>query len=149
MIGFLLCHSGAKLLYEAHAKRCPAHYVKVDLSSLVGKSGSLGPVGPIGPQGPAGANGATGPAGAAGATGPAGFDSGSTTTTVSTFYGTTTATSYSGSATCPVGEVVTGGGVRLSGGYLVSSAPDGPSWQVTVVTGGYGIGFTVVAVCQR
>lgn len=151
MIGFLLCHAGTKLLYEA--KRCPAHYSKVNLPSLPsvvnGVPGAVGATGPMGPVGATGPAGAPGPVGATGPAGTPGFNSASTTVTISTPYGTTIAGPYSGGATCPSGDVVTGGGVQLSGGYVVSSAPDGDSWDASVITGGYGIGFTVVIICQR
>lgn len=97
-----------------------------------------------GPQGPAGPTGATGPSGAVGATGAAGSNASISTVQESAYtpvYGGSV--QYSAEASCPAGDLVTGGGYTSYVGSLTS-----PIVEVTSEPDGVGTsnqGWTVVA----
>jgi Collagen triple helix repeat (20 copies) len=114
-----------------------------------GPQGEPGPTGPAGPPGPKGDTGATGPQGVQGVPGPPGPPGASPKVTWIVSLPLTIAAAGSkeapttalGTARCPAGTVVTGGGV--SAGWddgwqlsitVVQSAPllDGDGWRVTV-----------------
>ena len=127
-------------------------------TGATGETGATGPAGPAGPKGDTGAAGATGATGAAGANGVSGHEIvvGSWTVLDGTLLpgGRTGAT---GSATCPDGKVVTGGGHEIYGGEVHSvhyavdnSHPQGTvAWTVTIVNDDplYGLSFRGYAIC--
>jgi len=80
-----------------------------------GATGAVGPAGPVGPTGPMGPAGAQGPTGS---TGPAGSILGVNIVTNSTASNSTSPKSVT--ATCGAGDVVLGGGARMSGGTFVA-----------------------------
>ncbi len=125
-----------------------------------GPTGATGPQGPIGPTGPTGLTGPTGPTGltgAPGATGPAGPAgiSGYQVVATSQSLGALAAgASISGTAECPAGKHVLGGGGNITSpvGALFITAPNnvGTSWSVGLeVTSGSGPGVILVtwAIC--
>jgi Collagen triple helix repeat (20 copies) len=98
-------------------------------TGAIGPAGPAGAVGPAGPKGDTGAQGAVGPAGAAGAAGPTG-PAGATGARGASFVGTdfvvsaptdTAPQDRAVTATCPAGEVATGGG-----GTVVPISPANP-----------------------
>ncbi|TYB42718.1 hypothetical protein FXF69_28440 [Actinomadura chibensis] len=129
-----------------------------------GPTGPAGATGPTGPRGHAGATGPTGPEGPAGATGPAGQEGPTGATGPA---GPTRPTQIvrethalapglnTGTATCPAGTVITGGGVvtPLGGNALTvqqyESFPSSEStWTVSFNNSpGTAGSYTVYAVC--
>jgi hypothetical protein len=94
--------------------------------------GSVGPEGPMGPQGPKGDKGDTGPQGPAGPQGPSGAPSIIKWATA-TKDGILVGKEISGSAACPEGHRITGGGFLASQFLRIrASYPggDGKSWFV-------------------
>lgn len=114
-----------------------------------GPAGATGPIGPQGDRGATGAQGEPGPAGPTGATGPQGdrgADGVSGWSKTHNFESVGASSTGTGTATCPVGKKVVGGGfwsepvVDAKTGatdYLVvtGSAPkvDGTGWEVDVL----------------
>ncbi|HXK13713.1 MAG TPA: hypothetical protein VNH45_04185 [Gaiellaceae bacterium] len=134
-----------------------------------GPAGPAGPAGPPGPAGPAGADGkdgATGPAGPAGpqgATGPAGPSGLAGYEIVTTSVPANGTALVQGSANCPSGKIVLGGGVSTfgtinSGGsadgtgpHVFQSNPNGQTgWAAAVIASQAYVGLfgiEVYAVC--
>jgi hypothetical protein len=143
-----------------------------DEHGAVGPVGPAGPQGPAGPAGPAGAdgqNGATGPAGLAGPQGPAGPAGPAGPSGLAGYEIVTTnvpangSALVQGSANCPSGKIVLGGGVSTfgtinnggsadgTGPHVFQSNPNGQTgWSAAVIAsqayvGQFGI--SVYAVC--
>jgi len=137
-------------------------------AGATGVAGEIGPMGPEGPQGPDGPTGATGSTGSTGATGADGVDgatgpSGDTGPTGPTGPGqvdrvanTVTIDSssiFTVTASCPVDEVVSGGGFYDLDQtlYVYTSQPteDGAGWMVTFENpdGALGHAGTAWALC--
>ncbi|MFE4591693.1 hypothetical protein [Streptomyces laurentii] len=136
-----------------------------------GPAGPTGPAGPAGPEGPAGASGPAGPAGAAGPAGPAGTEGptgpegpagpvGPAGPTLPTQIVPATFTLANGlntgTATCPSGTSIAGGGLKTPLGgnnltvQLYESYPSaGDTWTVSFNNSAGTTGsYTVYAVCQ-
>lgn len=119
--------------------------------------------GPQGPQGPNGPAGPAGPQGPQGAPGPAGQDGVSGYTTVQDSYDLAPNEFDDAGTFCPAGDVVLGGGYRITPDNLISSrdnvhvyesAPAGGStaWSVSAGnenTGNESVTLTVFATCAR
>jgi len=121
------------------------------------KTGQI-PAGPRGITGTAGANGAAGAAGAPGAPGAPGGTGGQGAPGVSGYQRVPSApianpqnTQKSGTATCPAGKKVLGGGAEAGGliGQVVydSYPPTDSSWRVHITNTGFDTTFTVYAIC--
>jgi hypothetical protein len=144
--------TAAKLITGAQIKDGSIGLVDLSAKAKRALKGKQGPAGPQGLQGPAGAPGVSG---AQGVPGPAGgFDPAK----VSYVYGEVVevlpGTEGQGSALCPAGAKVTGGGMlfaELDDSFtIVDNGPlsDGSAWSVEVVNGSAGSSFIAAyAVC--
>lgn len=122
---------------------------------LQGPTGPQGPAGPTGQQGPTGSGGPAGPigprgfAGPTGATGPPGL---SGLHVLSEVFPSPAGSNTTYSVTCPAGQNVTGGGVRLGGTQnLQESFPSAAAtWEATVDNAtSTDSTFSIYAVCAN
>jgi len=126
-------------------------------TGATGDPGAQGAAGPAGPPGATGVQGPPGPAGADGATGPPGPAGASALHYVAVEWGFASGNN-TGTADCPSGEFVTGGGALVEGTLtVVSSAPERDpvtvaapnAWRVDVQvpTSMASQKFVVYAIC--
>jgi Collagen triple helix repeat (20 copies) len=149
-IAIVLSLAGGLLAVELPAAAAKTHHATDKKTSVV--RGPRGPRGPRGVAGPAGPQGAAGPQGPQGVQGPAGPQSLSEEIVYADWTSTGVAGVYFGTATCPSGYVVTGGGVAVSSEQdrTVDSGPDAPAtneWGADVDLAVSTDSFAVYGIC--
>jgi len=104
-----------------------------------GVQGPAGPEGPVGPAGPAGPQGLTGPAGPTGPQGPVGPSRTFSTQKIEQDVPVNANNITNGSAACPNGTTMTGGGEHFRGALsmtdpitILFSEPYGNGWYVSI-----------------
>ncbi len=150
----VLSLAGGLLAIELPAAAAKAHHATDKVTSVVrGPRGPRGPRGATGPAGPQGPQGVAGPQGVQGVQGPAGPQSLSEQIVYSGPWTTTgTAGVYGATATCPTGDVLTGGGVQVSSTVdrTVDSGPGQPEvnqWEADIDLAASTDDFYVYAIC--